>query len=229
VVISLDSLTREVNEAMTGVAGSTEKIVHSIRRCADLSVEKGFQLSVHTVIAPETIDGVEDVLKFCESVGASLSVSPEHGRYRPCSDLVGDDGYRTLIDRLTELKGQGKPVFCSKGYLQTIRDFTPHCCFPFVSPRVEPDGRVYFPCQRIKDRHVYLQDYPNLYQLMQREAEWIEEPECSSRCYLACYVEVERYLRNPLSALKELPMRRTVADQRTEARRSSPEPDSRGV
>jgi MoaA/NifB/PqqE/SkfB family radical SAM enzyme len=210
VVISLDSLEREVNEVLTGVAGSTAKILEAIHRCAELSREQGFALSLHSVIAPETIGGIEHVLELCEQIGATLSVSPEHGRFSPHDGLPGNPQYTALIDRLLELKANGKPLACSTGYLRAIRGFDDHRCFPFLSPRVEPDGRVYLPCQRIMGRSVYLQDYPSLYELMRLEADLITDPDCSSRCFLACYVEVDAYLSNPISAVSELWMRRAL-------------------
>ncbi len=217
VVISLDSLQREVNEQLTGVPGSTTKILEAIHRCAELLRTQGFGLSLHAVITPENIGGIERVLDFCEEIGATLSVSPEHGRFYPHEELTGNVEYTTLIDRLIELKGHGKPLACSTGYLRTIRDFAKHRCFPFVSPRVEPDGRVYFPCQRIARRSVYLQNYSSLYELMQQEAEWIAEPDCAQRCFLACYVEVDAYLKNPLSAVGEVWMRRALFGRRGNA------------
>jgi MoaA/NifB/PqqE/SkfB family radical SAM enzyme len=210
VVISLDSLEREVNERLTGVPGSTERIVRAIERCAELAPRKGFELTLHAVITPETIHGIEDILGFCESVGASLSLSPEHGRFDPNPALPGNEEYVALIDRLLELKRQGKPLLCSRGYLRAIREFAPHRCFPFLSPRVEPDGRVYFPCQRIANRHVYLQQFASLDELMRHEAEWITAPACMRRCFLACYLEVEQYVKNPLAAVAEPSMRRAV-------------------
>jgi MoaA/NifB/PqqE/SkfB family radical SAM enzyme len=210
VVISLDSLEREVSEIITCVPGSTGPILEAIHRCATLSREHGFALSLHSVIAPETIGGIERVLDFCEKTGATLSVSPEHGRFYPHDALPGNRAYTDLIDRLIALKSQGRPLACSTGYLRAIRDFTEHRCLPFVSPRVEPDGRVYFPCQRIARRAVYLQDYPSLYELMQQEAELTAEPACARRCFLACYVEVDAFLAKPLAAISEMWMRRTL-------------------
>ncbi|MFC1540268.1 radical SAM protein [Gemmatimonadota bacterium] len=207
VIISLDSLSEEVNEQIRGVTGSTTTVLDNIERCRALSREKGFRFSLHSVISPESIDSIEEIVEFCSVIGATLSVSPEHGRYLPNRELVNNERYVRLIDRLIELKGQGKPVFCSVNYLQQIRDFSPHRCYPFISPRVEPDGRVYLPCQRIGSRHVYLQDYRNLYELMRQEASWLASPDCSERCFLACYLEVERYIRDPLSLLKESAIR----------------------
>lgn len=206
-IISLDSLSEEINDQLSGLTGITGKIIENIRRCAFLATEKGFYLSLHSVIAPETIAGVEDLVSFCESLDITLSFSPEHGRFHPHSGLRENGEYTDLIDRLIAMKKKGRPIACSFGYLKTIRDFTPHLCYPFVSPRVEPDGRVYFPCQRIRKRHVYLQDYDNLYKLMHQEAECDLFKECSNRCFLACYVDVERYIRNPLSLFKEPPIR----------------------
>ncbi len=224
VVISLDSLRREVNETMTGVPGSTEKIVEAVHRCAELSPSNGFALSLHAVIAPETIGGIEGVLDFCETIGATLSVSPEHGRFYPHAGLPRNREYVRLIDRLIELKERGKPLACSAGYLRSIRNFTRHGCYPFMSPRVEPDGRVYLPCQRMPRRAVKLQDYPSLYELMRREGEWITEPDCVRRCFLACYVEVDAYLKSPLAAVGELWMRRALLGKKnavTPGRRQS--------
>ena len=222
VVISLDSLQHEVNEGLTQVPGSTTKILAAIERCAELSAEKGFALSLHAVIAQESISGIEQVLDYCEEIGATLSVSPEHGQFYPHEALTGSAEYRALIDRLLELKSQGKPLACSSGYLRAIRDFSEHRCFPFVSPRVEPDGRVYFPCQRIASRAVYLQDYPSLYELMRQEAERIVEPDCARRCFLACYVEVDAYLKNPLAAVREVWMRHVLLGRRGTTARTDP-------
>jgi MoaA/NifB/PqqE/SkfB family radical SAM enzyme len=213
-IISLDSLSEETNDQLSGITGVTGKIIENIRRCAFLAIEKGFHLSLHLVIAPETIAGVEEVVSFCESLDITLSLSPEHGRFHPHPELQENGEYTDLIDRLIAMKKEGRPIACSFGYLKTIRDFTQHRCYPFISPRVEPDGRVYFPCQRIRKRHVYLQNYDSLYGLMQKEAEYIFFEECSDRCFLACYVDVEHYIRNPLSLLKELQIRKWVFGQK---------------
>jgi MoaA/NifB/PqqE/SkfB family radical SAM enzyme len=219
VIISLDSLQHDVNEKLTGVPGSTGKILEAIHRCASLSRDLGFALHLHAVIAPESIAGIEQLLDFCEEIGATLSVSPEHGQFYPHDGLRGNGEYRALIDRLLELRKRGRPLACSAGYLRAIRCFTDHRCFPFVSPRVEPDGRVYFPCQRIGRRAVYLQDYPSLFELMQQEVEWSADPDCVRRCFLACYVEVDAYLESPLSAIGETWMRRVLLGRRIRSRR----------
>jgi len=209
-VISLDSLSHEVNDAFCCVDGVTKEIVKNIKKCVPLSREKGFNLSIHSVIAPETIAGIEDIVFFCENLHITLSLSPEHGRFYPNSQLFDNQKYVDLIDRLIQLKKQGKPIVCSYGYLRKIRDFSQHKCYPFVSPRVEPDGRVYFPCQRMKERQVYLQDYPGLYRLMREESNYDFNADCSSRCFLACYLEVEQYIKNPFRLLKEIPIKRWV-------------------
>ena len=214
VVMSLDSLHDATNDMMCGVRDATPRILEAVRRAAELSHEHGFLLSLHTVVAPETIDGIEDMIALCEELGAQLSLSPEHGRFHPHPDLPGNERYVALLNRLLSAKAQGRPVFCSPSYLRAIRDFIPHRCIPLVSPRVEPDGRVYLPCQRMMHRYVYLQEYPSLCALMQREAEWISDPACAHRCFLACYVEVERYLLHPLAVLENLPLRRLLVNGR---------------
>jgi MoaA/NifB/PqqE/SkfB family radical SAM enzyme len=213
-ILSLDSLSSEINDSLCRVNGATEIIKNNIRRCAFIAPDGGFHLSLHAVIAPETIPGMDRLLAFCESLGITLSISPEHGRFIPHLGLKTNRAYTHLIDGMIDMKKEGRPIACSFGYLKTIRDFTPHKCYPFVSPRVEPDGRVYFPCQRIRKRYVYLQDYESLYQLMQKEAEQYFFEECTERCFLACYVDVEQHIKNPFSLKKEHPLREWVFGKR---------------
>ena len=217
-IISLDSLDEQVNDSLSGVKGITRRVVRNIVKSAALSRRRGFALSIHSVAAPETLAGFEQIVDFCQELGITFSFSPEHGRYEPHGGLRQSAEYTRLIDRLIALKRRGKPVASSFGYMRKIRNFDPHGCYPFVSPRVEPDGRVYLPCQRIRQRHVYLQDYGNLCDLMRREAQWDTGPQCRDRCFLACYLEVERYLRRPLSLLREVSIRSWLLGRETPAR-----------
>jgi len=217
-VISLDSLDPEVNDRMSGVPGVTSQVIAHVKRCAALAARRGVHLSLHAVLAPETLAGIPDLIEFCQTHGITLSVSPEHGRFAPHPGLVGNANYVASVDRLIESKRGGKPIACSLGYLRAIRTFSEHGCYPFVSPRIEPDGRVYFPCQRIASRAVYLQEYGNLVELMRREFEWIDGEECRQRCFLACYLEVEHYLRRPISLLGEDRMRQWISGRRSAVR-----------
>jgi MoaA/NifB/PqqE/SkfB family radical SAM enzyme len=208
VVISLDSTDEAIGDAMTGVPGSTRRILAAIRRCATLARRDGFALSLHAVLAPETLGGIGEVLRLCEELELSLSVSPEHGRFLPDPRVREDPAYRVCIEELIAWKRAGRPLAASVGYLRRIRDFAPHGCYPFLSPRVEPDGRVYFPCQRLRRHHAYLQDHDNLWTMMRTHAGWSDtEPECRERCWLACYLEVEQYLKNPVRLVAEAAMR----------------------
>jgi MoaA/NifB/PqqE/SkfB family radical SAM enzyme len=213
-IFSLDSLDEGVNDMICGVKGSTREAVKNIKRCASLSRGNRPCLSVHSVITPETIDGIEEIVCFCEDLGMTFTLSPEHGRFSPSGSLFENNQYVQLINRLIDLKRRGKPITSSFSYLRTIRDFSDHHCYPFVSPRVQPDGRVYFPCEAKKERYVYLQDFKSLYKLMQQEGELTVGPECTRRCFLACFLEVEAYIRHPLAIFKEMQMREWVFGKR---------------
>jgi MoaA/NifB/PqqE/SkfB family radical SAM enzyme len=220
-VISLDSVSEVPNDLLAGVPGATREIISKIEMCAALAPEMGYRLGIHAAITPETLDGLDELVDFCESLDITLSVSPENGAILPNEDLVGSGRYAAAIDRLMELKRQGKPIASSLGYLKKLRNFGGHTCYPFLSPRVEPDGRVYFPCQRLKHRHVYLQDYESLYRLMQLEGDWGQnEPECRHRCYLGCYLEVDEYLHHPHHLAGEPAMRRWILGAGRGLRRS---------
>jgi MoaA/NifB/PqqE/SkfB family radical SAM enzyme len=218
-VISLDSMDESVGDGMTCVPGSTRRIVAAIRRCAALAPQAGCAMSLHAVLSPETLAGIENVLRLCEELGLSLSISPEHSRFLPNAHLASDPAYAACVDDLIGWKRAGRPVAASLGYLHRIRDFAPHHCYPFLSPRVEPDGRVYFPCQRLRSRHANLQNHESLWAMMREHTGWGEtEPECRERCWLACYLEVEQYLRIPARLAADAIMRRwLLARQRTVA------------
>ena len=213
-VVSLDSLDEQVNDTICGVKGSTREIIENIKRCASIARVNSLRLSVHSVITPETLEGVEEIVGFCEGLNITFTLSPEHGRFSPNESLFDNDRYRDLINRLIDFKRVGKPIASSFSYLRTIRDFPEHRCHPFLSPRVQPDGGVYFPCEAIKERHFYLQNFVSLYKLMQQEGELTSRPECSRRCYLACFIEVETYIRRPLAILEERHMRQWVFGKR---------------
>ena len=218
-IVSLDSIEEESNDALAGVSGATREILGNIEKSAIWSRQYGHRMTLHSVITPHNLDDIAGVVKLSELLHITFSVSPQHGRYHPNPELPGNPRYMALVDHLIDLKGRGMPIVCSFDYLKAIRGFPRRRCYPFVSPRVFPDGSVYFPCERIRDTRLFLHDYDSLISLMRKHAEFSFRPECSSRCYLACYVEVERYLRNPLSILNEIPMLRIVSGARIKRRR----------
>jgi MoaA/NifB/PqqE/SkfB family radical SAM enzyme len=207
-ILTLHSPDPAVNDTLTGVPGATLQILRNIHQAAEQAAARGFRLTLHAVIASETLGEIDRTLAFCEEIGATLAVSPEHGTFAPSPALPGNPQYIALLDRLLEAKARGRPVASSIAYLRAIRAFAPHRCHPYISPRVEPDGRVYFPCQRIMKRAVSLQDYPDLARLMTTESKiGPADPDCRNRCFLACYLEVDRYIRNPMSLLREEALR----------------------
>ncbi len=207
-IISLDSTDENINDTLFGVQGSTRQVMENIKRLALLRKKHNFNISLHAVLCPESLDGIAKLVSFCESLNLTLSVSPEHVDEYPHEALINNEKYVSNIKILKQLKRLGKPVACSLSYLNKIENFSKHLCYPFISPRVEPDGRIYFPCSRIKKSSVFLQNHESLYLLMRNEAEWMHTyNECHERCFLACFIEVERYVNNPLRLLNEMQFR----------------------
>jgi MoaA/NifB/PqqE/SkfB family radical SAM enzyme len=108
-VISLDSLSESVNDLLVGVPGATREIVEKIRLCSELAPKNDYRLSLHAAIAPETLDGLEELVDFCEMLGITLSVSPENGCVLPHEGLVGNPRYEAAIDRLIDWNVRGNP------------------------------------------------------------------------------------------------------------------------
>ncbi|UCG62246.1 MAG: radical SAM protein [Candidatus Zixiibacteriota bacterium] len=208
VIVSLDSMDESTNDDLCGVPGSTQAIIANIERLAKLRKQFGFNVSIHAVLCPTNLDHIEDLVTFCDSLCITLSVSPQHVGAHPREELRNNTHYESAIRKLRQLKREGRSVACSMSYLNKIERFSDHRCFPFFSPRVEPDGTVYFPCYCIRNTAHNLMDYPNLYSLMKEKGEWMDKYlDCRRRCFLACYMEVERYVRNPLCVLREVPFR----------------------
>ena len=208
-IISLDSVDETVNDALSGVPGATRKIINNIMILEESRKQHRFNITLHAVVCESNIDGLDDLVEFCDSLNLTLSISPEHRGQYPLQNLINNGRYSSAISRLRVLKKAGKPVACSESYLNKLETFVEHRCFPFLSPRVEPDGTVYFPCYMIRKDAFNLKDWRNLYSLMKEKGEWMDKSStCRERCFLACYMEVEQYVTNPLRLFKEIPFRR---------------------
>ena len=221
-IVSLDSVKEETNDAMAGVRGVSGDIIENIIKCAKLVHLYGHQMSIHSVISPRNLDDIAETAGFCDRLNITFSISPQHDRYNPSPELIDSPTYTAVIDNLIDLKMRGMPIVCSLGYLRAIREFRRRRCYPYVSPRVFPDGSVYFPCERIRDTRLSLHDYDSLISLMRKHAQFSNRTECANRCYLACYVEVEQYFRKPLSILREIPLMRVVSGRSTGREKNAP-------
>jgi MoaA/NifB/PqqE/SkfB family radical SAM enzyme len=208
VIVSLDSMDGSTNDALSGVPGVTQVIIANVERLARLRRQFRFNVSIHAVLCPANLDNIEDLVKFCDSLQITLSVSPQHIGPHPNNELINNGRYEAAIRKLRLLKREGWPVASSTSYLDKLERFAEHRCFPFFSPRIEPDGTVYFPCYCIRETAHNLMDHPNLYSLMKDKGEWMDKyQDCRRRCFLACYMEVEQYVGNPLRLLREIPFR----------------------
>jgi MoaA/NifB/PqqE/SkfB family radical SAM enzyme len=208
-IISLDAVNTSVNDLLCGTPGATCQILENIRILAELRMRFRFNITLHAVICEGNINGLDDLVSFCDSLNLTLSVSPEHSGQYPCRNLLNNQSYAAGIRKLRRLKRSGKAITCSSGYLDRIEKFAEHRCFPFLSPRIEPNGTLYFPCYRIRSHACNLKDYDTLYALMREKGQWMDmREECRKRCFLACYMEVEQYVINPLRLIREIPFRK---------------------
>jgi MoaA/NifB/PqqE/SkfB family radical SAM enzyme len=208
VIVSLDSMDEQINDRLCGIPGATSEVIANIKRFAEQQKQFGFKLSIHTVICADNLEEIDRIVEFCDQYRITLSVSPQHIDAYPCKDLVDNEQYSAAVGRLKLLKRAGKPIACSFGYLDKIERFSRHRCFPFLSPRIEPDGSVFFPCYQIRKQTRNLFDYPDLRSLMRQEGERMDgHGDCHERCFLACYLEVEQYVGNPLRLAREVSFR----------------------
>lgn len=69
--ISVDGM-EATHDRMRGVEGSWQTVTRTVREVAQLQGKYGFKLGINFAVTDESIGELEDMLRFCEEVGADL-------------------------------------------------------------------------------------------------------------------------------------------------------------
>ena len=146
-IISLDSIDINTLNLVSLPNIHAENVISNAREAAKLQKSHGFQLSLNAVITPETLPGMDDLLKFCTENNIRLSLSPQSVNNLPRYELVTSDEYRAFIERIITLKKSGAPILGSLSYFKMLIDQTPYECYPTLAPRIMPDGWLTYPCR----------------------------------------------------------------------------------
>jgi MoaA/NifB/PqqE/SkfB family radical SAM enzyme len=205
-IVSLYCMDEEKWDSVLGVTGAAEIIIANIKKYSQLQEKYDFKLTINAVITPATITDMYGVIEFCNNYKIPMSPVPQDNGSGPDPDLANDPEYYALIEHIFKMKSQGYRIVASNMYLNQIRTFPEHNCFPSLVPRIFPDGSVLYPCQPLEKVYGNLLDYPNLYEMLREAYAKNELPSCtfnSKKCFLSCYMEFTNLVECPLSICSE--------------------------
>ena len=157
VVVSLDSLRREVNDFMRG-----EGAYEGARRTLELSLEKGHKTYVNMALCRKNFEDLEAMLAFCENKGIRMNAQPikfgvEYYDEGARELALSSDQIRDFHRRMIEWKKQGRSIMFSARSFQKALDWpdltqnaikSEGCSYCMAGKyyfHIDPDGDV-IPC-----------------------------------------------------------------------------------
>jgi MoaA/NifB/PqqE/SkfB family radical SAM enzyme len=200
-VISVDSM--EVGRRDTVLAtqpDNIKKLFENVRWAASQQKERGFTLTITSVLTPGQIPDARKVRDFTYSIGAQYSCQGISVDRLPSIELPRDPEYHAFINELIADKRAGKNISGSELYLSGVRDRRPYQCTPTAAPHIDWLGRLAYPCRELPD-HIWIDLLEaGSYRAALAEGErqyGAPPPNDCMRCGERCYVEVSTLVRNP--------------------------------
>jgi len=203
--ISLDTVEEHCPEPDNGHRGVAAKVKENVRRYARMQKQKRFRINVNCVLSEDHLDDALGVLEFAESQNVRFTVAPRLIRESPAPELVGDKSYQALVDTIVARKRRSPAVMDTFAYLRHIRSFLPFKCYPWLTPRVYPNGRLMYPCPVLNySEYDILQMGP--WEALEDIILTTHGPEvrCERQCFLPCYLEASTVHSHMLSSAVEL-------------------------
>jgi MoaA/NifB/PqqE/SkfB family radical SAM enzyme len=201
VIVSLDSLNQEKSDRLWGKPGATEQVLRLIDRMAG---KPHPTLMINSVILPETIPDVEQLLEFCLARGITFSAGPALHQNRPFDGLKHNPRYRRLLQKILAAKKSGGRIAATVDYLRAAKWFRPYHCHPQLVWRVLPDGTLSFPCIRQNRGAGSLLGNETPISLFHRlEGSPFLTQDCPENCPLSCFMDTSFMTQRPLSLIRE--------------------------
>lgn len=210
-IISLDSLDPQALNMVSVPDAYIDTVITNAREAALLQKTYGFKLIINAVITPETLSGMDRLIKFCAENRVQISFSPQSVNNLPRYELVTSAEYRAFIEKLIHLKKQGAPILGSLSYFKVLLDQTPYECYPTLIPRIMPDGWLAYPCRPMEKaggeqggRAVNLlnvQTWDEAWNIAQQK--YGEAPTSCVSCFQQCYAEPSLMQAHPVEYFKE--------------------------
>jgi MoaA/NifB/PqqE/SkfB family radical SAM enzyme len=201
IIISLDSVDRARSDKLWNRQGATDRVIDLLKYLGTL---KHPTTMVNSVITPDNIDDVGEVLRFCHANHLTFSTGPALAGTRPMPELVGNKRYQALIDRIIQAKRDGQRIAATMDYLRAVKSFQPFFCNPLLVWRVRPNGDLVYPCSRINKGSGNLIRTPDPIALFRQTVGGdFFDPACMQNCPLSCYMDTSLMTYRPLGLLRE--------------------------
>ncbi len=205
-VLSLDTLDPV---SLARVIGRPMEVAQEVLAALDYALETcrrtKTMLVLASVVTPDNLQEVTQVLEFAVDHGVGFQVSPEILGTSVNPKLRNNPAYAELIDRTLALKRTRRGIFGVPEYLHGIRDFHAFRCHPLLMPVIRPDGRMYYPCLEWKQAEVNLLESGSYFEALRSARKRFGEiPACHDCCHIFCHMALSLLQSHPFSALGEL-------------------------
>jgi len=210
-IVSLDSLDPAALHNVSVPDVYAETVIANVRAAASLQTTHHFRLILNAVITPETLPGMDKLLRFCIENDVQISFSPQSVNNLPRYELVTSPDYRAFIEKVIQLKKEGAPVFGSFSYFKVLLDQIPYECYPTLVPRILPEGWLAYPCRPMEKaggeqggRAVNLRDVQTWDEAWKIAIKtYGEVPTSCVSCFQQCYMEPSLMQAHPFEYLTE--------------------------
>jgi MoaA/NifB/PqqE/SkfB family radical SAM enzyme len=191
--ISIDG-TREIHDVGRGT-GSFDRALAGAR----FAIAAGTSVALRMTLAAHNLEHFRAVVELAKELGIVALFQPAIGdvldvEIRPAEHSASSEGYRSVIDELSQMKADGEPIGNEQLCLRHLRHWpepepVPFCSGGRIEVAIGPEGGMY-PCGR-KGRR---QAAPNVFELGVVEAFGrVQRPTDCANCWCAltlagCYL-----------------------------------------
>jgi MoaA/NifB/PqqE/SkfB family radical SAM enzyme len=206
--ISLDSTDASIQDRLFGEPDSniTLKLLDIIRHYSKLQDKLKFRININTVICDSNLDGIIDVFNFAKENKIRMTICPElDNSGNDCKNFSTNVKYNETLDNLFELRAKYGVLMDTKEFLRHIYSFSSFDCYPWLSPRIFPNGELVAPCPVLDYKRYNVLEFNSLKELNVLISKDIgTDFECPKTCFLPCYLETSTLMVNPISSLLDI-------------------------
>ena len=203
--ISLDTTDNAGQGAIMDHRKFTSIVKENIRKYARMQQKKRFKINVNCVVCENHINDALGVLDFARVNNVRFTLAPRLINEKPDAALVGNKKYEDLIQGIIAIKQEDHTVMDTYSYLSHIRLFLSFKCYPWLTPRIYPNGELLYPCPVLNySTHNVLEigSWDKLEDtIMKNHGAHVD---CKKQCFLPCYLEASTLLSDVFTSLKEL-------------------------
>ena len=217
ILVSLDALDLASLREMWGTR-RPEKVIRNLLLLRELSKEMGFKLMINTVIQPETVREVSDILDLANDLGIWFTPVPLNVGPAVDPRMKEAPEYATLVKKILERKRAGYPITGSTRINKRVLCSDDFTCRTTLEPQVDYDGRVFWPCKatvNVKSELINVLDFDHVDDLYEHARRVVDptkfhgpaKNQCGANCNWTKYYTTDFYaqgIANPMTMMREV-------------------------